>query len=74
MSENVPTPPRTDRVARNLALIEQYSQPDALLRARLGGPTEAEDVNAADEPMTRERVAAPDRTPTRLRLGEHSTT
>jgi hypothetical protein len=63
MSENVPTPPRADRVARTLALIARYSPPDALLRARLGGPAEAEDVAAADELMTRERTAAPDRRP-----------
>lgn len=72
MSENIPAPPRTDCVARTLALIAEYSQGDALLRDRLGGPTEAKDAAAADEPMTRERAIALDRAPTRL--GEHSTT
>jgi hypothetical protein len=55
MSEHVPTPPRTDCVARTLALIEEYVTPDALLRARLGGPDE--DGAAADQPMTREGAA-----------------
>src|SRR5690242_1623683 len=72
MSENVPTPPRVDCVARTLALIAEYSPPDALVRARLGGSVE--DGSAADQPMTRERAAASERTPSRLRLGEHSTT
>jgi hypothetical protein len=72
MSEHVPTPPRTDCVARTLELIASYSPPDALLRTRLGGPKESEDASTADEPMTREHIAAPVRTPPRL--GEHSTT
>ena len=62
MSENVPTPPRTDCIARTLALIDRYSTPDALVRARLGL---AEAEVTADQPMTRERATAPDRTPTR---------
>jgi hypothetical protein len=61
MSENVPTPPRTDCIARTLALIERYSTPDALVRARLGL---AEADVTADQPMTRERATAPGRTPT----------
>jgi hypothetical protein len=36
MPLNIATPPRTDRIARILALIALYSQPDAMIRTRLG--------------------------------------